>query len=310
MNSLRPSDTEVPSYFLSGLLSGIGNFVTNTVPNFVTQTIPNTIGNIAKGQFAQGLGGLYTGVDKVLGGILPGGQALGSGYLGQLYTGADKMLGGYLPNIGGGAAAGGAGYTPQYVAAQKAFNALPGPAGANGLRPGQVGTSFNGGPMTVSSVNTPLAGGGMSTLDKIANVAGIAGTLGMMLSGKGGGGSPQAQYRQITGGGGSSLRPGIGSAGREAAASGTGVGVGGASSRGQGKNQTGGLDQITSGVSESEAIMRKTKEIQDDFEKFLKEQGEGYRYDAVSPMDAARDATPVSPDFTSSDLGTSYQLLR
>ncbi|MBL18679.1 MAG: hypothetical protein CMC82_02470 [Flavobacteriaceae bacterium] len=90
-----------------------------------------------------GASALYTGADKVLGGVLPGGQDFAQGYLGNLYTSADKALGGYLPNVGGGAAAGGVGYTPQYVSAQRAFDALPGPGGAVPAQTGGLNGFFD-----------------------------------------------------------------------------------------------------------------------------------------------------------------------
>ena len=70
------------------------------------------------------------------------------------------MLGGYLPGIGGGVPMAWEQGLPQYMSAQRAFDALPGTS----VGAGQVGTSFMGGPMSVSSVNTPLASGGMSDL--------------------------------------------------------------------------------------------------------------------------------------------------
>lgn len=181
LNSMYRDPTEVPSYGLGSLLgniasgvgkvaSGIGSTLSNAATN-----VGNAFTSAGAGNFGNALGSLYTGVDNLVGGILPGGQAFGQGYLGQLYTGADKMLGGYLPNIGGGAAAGGAGYTPQYMSAQRAFDALPGPASAN---PAMVGTSLKGGPVTYEPINTAASGGGfkgainrgLDNLGKVSNV--------------------------------------------------------------------------------------------------------------------------------------------
>lgn len=284
--------TEVPSYFLSSLASWAANtalpaatnFVTSTVPNFITQTIPNAIGEVAKG----GLSGLYTGADKLLGGILPGGQAFGQGYLGQLYTGADKMLGGYLPNVGGGAANGmGAGYTPQYMKAQAMFDALPGP-GSNGLQPGQVGTSFQGNPMSVGSVNTPLASGagGMSGWDKLAYGIQGAGLLGSIFSGDKGQAQQAAMMMPNT------IQPGAGGGGPiantvkndPAMNKNTGVGVG--SSRGQDPNKTPGLDQVTSGISDKE-LLGQIESTRKDIEDLLANM-EGIDGQNFSPLESAR----------------------
>lgn len=296
--------TEVPSYFLSALASwatqsaipAATNFVTQTIPNFVTQTIPNAISNT----FGNGLSGLYTGADKLLGGILPGGQAFGQGYLGQLYTGADKMLGGYLPNIGGGAANGmGAGYTPQYMKAQAMFDALPGP-GSNGLRAGQVGTSFNGGPMSVSSINTPLAsgvGGGMSGWDKLAYGIQGAGLLGSIFSGNKNQAQqaammmPQPQIVQPGAGAGGGA---IGNAIKNDPAMAKSTGVGGASSRGQNPNRTPGLDQVTAGVSDKE-LLGQIKSTRQDIEELLANM-EGIDGQKFSPMESARKSSGLGMD--------------
>lgn len=323
-NALRPggySDTEVPSYFLSGLVNGLMNgltkagsaiatgaqnlgsyaakipYIGNTLQGGIN-SLGNGLGQVVSGNIfgsGGGLNSLYTGVDKLVGGILPGGQAFGAGYLGNLYGQADRALGGYLPNFGG------VGATP----AQMNGSALAASQG------GIQNLGYGGG--TVPPAGNPAGSPGFfgkgGTLDKLGTTANVVGTLGMLLGGGGGGGNggAQAQYRQIVGGGPNAIRPGI-----QTGKTGSNVStkVGGASSTGQGANQTGGLDQVQSGISESEAIRKKTKEIQDDFEKFIKEQGENYRYDAVSPMDQAREATPLTPDFSDSDLGSSFMLLR
>ena len=184
MNNLRSmyrDPTEVPSYGLGSMLANLGSKVVSGVGNVASgigSTLSNAATNVGNaftsagaGNFGNAVGSLYSGVDNLVGGILPGGQAFSQGYLGNLYGGADKMLGGYLPNIGGGAAAGGVGYTPQYMSAQRAFDALPGPAHLN---PNMVGTSFNGGPVTYSPINTAAGGGGgggwLDNLEKGARI--------------------------------------------------------------------------------------------------------------------------------------------
>ena len=112
LNSMYRDPTQVPSYGLwsslanlgSKAVSGVGNVLSNAATN-----VGNAFTSAGAGNFGNAIGSLYSGVDNLVGGILPGGQAFGQGYLGQLYTGADKMLGGYLPNVGGGVAGGGAG---------------------------------------------------------------------------------------------------------------------------------------------------------------------------------------------------------
>jgi hypothetical protein len=236
--------SEVKSYFIGDLISAGVNFATNTVPNFITQTIPNAVGDLA----SQGLQGLYTNADKLLGGILPGGQALGQGYLGQLYTGADKMLGGYLPNIGGGAASGGLGYSPQYMAAQKAFNALPGPGGVGA---GQVGTSFMGGPMSVSSVNTNVAPT-MSNLDKLSMGLQGAGLIGALATGDKGTAQAAMMYPgQLAPGAGRTSSPLSQTIKQDPVMQSAGVG---GSATGQDKNKTPGMKRVTAGTGESGVV--------------------------------------------------------
>ena len=307
--------TEVPSYFISGLLSGIGNLVSSGVGAVgnLASSAASGLGNLASsaasglGNLAtNGLSGLYTGADKLLGGILPGGQAFGQGYLGQLYTGADKMLGGYLPNIGGGAASGGAGYTPQYMAAQKAFNALPGTS----VGPGQVGTSFMGGPMSVSSVNTPLAAGGMSGFDKAMMGLQGVGLLGSIFSGNKGTAQAAAMYPQ-------QMMPGAGrtsplqqQVAQDPAMQSSPTGVG--TSKGQGANKTPGLNQVTAGsTDEMVGEIRSTiKDLEEAIKEVSKFSTEG---DDRSPLEAARDSSGLNMDtgaYSDSNLGTNYGLLR
>jgi hypothetical protein len=187
--------TEVPSYFLSNLVSAgadaLGNLATtagsaiadgasyigDAVSNIPIvgdvigggiNTLGNGLGQVVSGNFSGGLGSLYNGADQLLGGVLPGGQAFGSGYLGNLYGQADRALGGYLPNVGG-----------------------------VGATPAQMGGGFS-----------PLGGGGggggggsapMSGWDKAAKVAQLAKTgYGIYnMTQAGGGGDNQAQYNRL-----------------------------------------------------------------------------------------------------------------
>ena len=136
----RKDPTEVPSYFLGNLIDMGVNAVT-TGAGYVGDLVSSI--PVVGDAIVDGASALYTGADKVLGGVLPGGQDFAQGYLGNLYTSADKALGGYLPNVGGGAAAGGVGYTPQYVSAQRAFDALPGPGGAVPAQTGGLNGFFD-----------------------------------------------------------------------------------------------------------------------------------------------------------------------
>jgi len=338
-NSLRPrSDTEVPSYSLGTLLDlggkalgGLGNLVSSgagalgnlvsnvpVVGNVVGDVISHAgagLGNIVSGNISGGLGSLYTAADTALGGALPGingafnvplTAAVGepTGYLSSLYSGADKMLGGYLPNFGTFSQ-----YTsPAQAAAQQAALA----AQSGGVPVNGVGNGYGG----VQAGGAGGGGGFWDTASKIANTAQIAGGLYSMIKGpKGGAGGSdaqaQAQYRQMTGGTpGTAIKPGVQTknTGSRAQAGGVGVGngVGGATTKGQGKNQTGGLEQLKSGISESEAIMQKTKELHDEFQEFIKQSEEDYKYVATSPMDEARSKTPLTPEFDG--LGGAYNL--
>jgi hypothetical protein len=151
----------------------------------VGETLSTGLGSIGdfgvealQGNFSTALGDLYGGVDTLVGGVLPGGQNFAQGYLGQLYQGADKMVGGYLPNINGGAANsinGGVGYTPTYMKAQKAFDALPGPGGA-------ASTYGGGGGMSGVAITGNEAKAPMTFWDK-AEVAANVGAAGMGIYG-------------------------------------------------------------------------------------------------------------------------------
>jgi len=347
-NSLRPRpDTEVPSYGLGELIdlgskaigslgnlvsSGagqLGNLVSNipVVGNVVGDVVSHAgagIGNLVSGNISGGLGSLYTAADTALGGALPGisgaynvplTAAVGqpTGYLSSLYTGADKMLGGYLPNFGTFSQ-----YTsPAQAAAQAAAQGLNAnnAVGTTLTRGGVTGpTTYTSVPNAMAEVGGASSGGFWDTASKIANTAQIGGALYSMIkgpkgAGQGGGASNQAQYRQMTGGTpGTAIQPGI-QGSNTGSNAGVGVGKGGANSRGQGTNETGGLTQIRSGISESEAIMQETKDLIDDFKKFMDENKGDLSDIAKSPMEEARDKTPLTPDPYSS-LGSAYSMLR
>lgn len=107
-----------------------------------------------------GLGGLYGGLDALVGGVLPMGQDIGAGYLANLYTGADKLAGGRLPNF-----ADGFGYIDE--AANQAVGASVG-----SVMPGGTTSGAGQGGFDVSSVAYPgaptypnaMAGGGTHSM--------------------------------------------------------------------------------------------------------------------------------------------------
>lgn len=215
MYSKKKDPTEVPSYFLGELVSSAVDYGTQALASgagWVADAASTAVDwgadalSSAVDWGGDALSGLYTGADKLVGGMLPGGQAFGDGYLANLYTGADKMAGGYLPNIGGGAAMGGAGYTPGYMQAQAAFDALPGVAhgGAHTLSPGAIQSQFNalpgaGGGGGGSAFSKLFDGSGMSW-DKAQTMAQLGqlgvGIYGMTQKG-GGGGSNRQQYNRL-----------------------------------------------------------------------------------------------------------------
>lgn len=173
----------------STLASGLGTVVDYGADALahipvVGETLSTGLGSIGdfgvealQGNFSTALGDLYGGVDTLVGGVLPGGQNFAQGYLGQLYQGADKMAGGWLPNINGGAANsinGGVGYTPTYMKAQKAFDALPGPGGAS--------TYGGGGGMSTVAITGNEAKAPMTFWDKAEAAANI-GAAGMGIYG-------------------------------------------------------------------------------------------------------------------------------
>jgi len=211
----KKDPTEVPSYFLSSLIDAgvsavtdVGSWVGDGLSAAASYGADALSSAVDWGGNA--LSGLYAGADKLVGGLLPGAQAFGDGYLANLYTGADKMVGGYLPNIGGGAAMGGAGFTPGYMQAQSAFNALPGPhGGAHALSPAAIQAQYDALPGVGGAAGAAVGGakksafgslfeGGMSW-DKAQTMANIGG-LGMGIYGmmqKPQSGSNQQQYNRL-----------------------------------------------------------------------------------------------------------------
>ena len=206
----KKDPTEVPSYFLSALVDAgidyatdVGNWVGDGLSAAVDYGADALTSAVNWGGDA--LSSLYGGADKLVGGLLPGGQAFGDGYLANLYTGADKMVGGYLPNIGGGAAMGGAGYTPQYMQAQAAFDALPGASvahgGAHTLSPAAIQSQFDALPGVGGAKKSAfgsLFDGGMSweKAQTMANIGGLGmGIYGLMQ--KPGSGSNKQQYNRL-----------------------------------------------------------------------------------------------------------------
>jgi len=190
-HSSGASDTEIPSYFLSSLgnlisngASALGNLVStgaSSLGNLVSKvpvvgnvvggavnSLGSGLGQLVSGNVTGGLGSLYHGADKLVGGFLPNiagnGIAPAHGWMSSLYNTADNALGGYLPNFGGG-----------FGSAVPAGNLLGG--GAN------------------SAANA----GGMGTWDKLGTAANVlqagAGIYGML--------NPQGNagaYQQAAGG--------------------------------------------------------------------------------------------------------------
>jgi len=128
-HSSGASDTEIPSYFLSSLgnlitsgASSLGSLVSNgasALGNLVSKvpvvgnvvggavnSLGSGLGQLVSGNVTGGLGSLYHGADKLVGGFLPNiagnGIAPAQGWMASLYNTADNALGGYLPNFGGG----------------------------------------------------------------------------------------------------------------------------------------------------------------------------------------------------------------
>ena len=144
LSGLYRSDTEVPSYGLGALLksggsallnigskvgSALGNIgtkvgsaiasgaghvgnaiskipVVGNVVGGAVNSLGSGVGQLVSGNIGGGLGSLYHGADKLVGGLLPNigsaGIAPAQGWMASLYNAGDKALGGYLPNIGGG----------------------------------------------------------------------------------------------------------------------------------------------------------------------------------------------------------------
>jgi hypothetical protein len=327
-NAAGRPDTEVPSYWLGDLISNgatwlgnavstganaLGNAVSNipivgNVVDGVVSSVGNGLGQVVSGNVVDGLGSMYHGLDKAVGGFLPNlgtagvnqvGIAPAQGWVSSLYNTADQALYGALPNVGGGFGT-------------TAF----GTAGPSTLFNGLSGENLmykNVDGKWVAQAPVQSGGGFWDTAGKMVNTAAGVGSIYSMLKGPkgGGGGNAQAQYRQMTGGTpGTAIKPGVQGANTGSNA-GVGVGKGGANSRGQGANETGGLTQIRSGISESEAIMQETKALIDDFNKFLEENKGELGDIAKSPMDEARDKTPLTPDpYANSALGSAYTMLR
>lgn len=183
-------------------LDGVGNIFVDS-----GKLLGGGIDKLALGQFGGGVGDLYSGLDTLVGGVLPGGQNLAQGYIGQLYTGADKMLGGVLPNFGGvgyveptgaiGAVMPGGTTSGAGMGAGGSVGATGpmGPAGAGVAPQSGVTTTLYRGGAPVGSLTQPtsdvVGGAGSSFLDKAMGAAQLAATVGgvaAMLDGGGGGG--------------------------------------------------------------------------------------------------------------------------
>lgn len=263
MEKKQEVSTEVPSYFISSLISGLGNLATSAgsaiangaghlasaasnipVVGNVLQggisSLGNGVGQLVSGNLGGGLNSMYLGADKLLGGVLPGGQAFGAGYLGNMYGAADRALGGYLPNIGG------VGATPAQMSGA-ALNA------ASGGVPGAMPVAGQGNGVGGVAVNAPGAVPGavpavpqMSGWDKFATGMQGAGLLGSIFSGNKGTAQAAMMYPGM-------LQPGAGqqqsplgqTIKQDPVMQGTGVG---GSSTGQDKNKTPGMKQVTAGT--------------------------------------------------------------
>ena len=197
----------------NALASGLGTVVdlgANALEYIpvVGDTLSNGLGAIGdagvealQGNFSTALGDLYGGVDTLVGGVLPGGQAFSQGYLGNLYGAADNALNGYLPNVGG------VGITPaDYKLAN--FGNVPGATGY-----GTVMAPPEGG---FGGQVAGAAGKAPSFWDKAGAVANLASTgmgiYGMMQD------TPEARnaqaYQRATGTGPRLIQqPGMGSGG-------------------------------------------------------------------------------------------------
>ena len=289
-NAAGRPDTEVPSYFWSELLDlganaatslgslvsngagALGNLVSNVpvvgnVVDGVVTSLGNGLGQVVSGNFVDGLGSMYHGLDKAVGGFLPNlgtaginqvGIAPAQGWVSSLYNTADQALYGALPNLGGGFGT-------------TAF----GTAGPSTLFKGLSGDNLmykNVGGEWVAQAPVQSGGGMWDTAGKIANTgAGLASIYKALTAPKAGAGNTgqaQAQYRQMTGG-----TPGaqIQRAGIQTPETGSNVGtaVGGAKSRGQGSNETGDLAQVQAGVTEDGTIVGSSKDFEEMTDAFV-----------------------------------------
>jgi len=282
--------TEVKSYFLSSLIDTAVDWGTSALSSgadylssavdwgadqlanipFAGETLSNGLGSIGdfgvemlNGNFSTALGDLYGGVDTLVGGILPGGQAFSQGYLSNLYSGADNMLGGYLPG----------GQTPaQMQAAASAAQIANTPIGQ--VMPGgstsgamvEGGAAAGGGGFWDSlgfGEGGVFAKGG--TVDNIANTVAIGGTIYSLLNPRDQGyaRSVGAQPQFVKSGGGpSNIVTRNDPAMQAASAQGVGVGT-----QQEGSNKTPGLAQV-GGVDEE---IKKTDELANDMQKSVKD---------------------------------------
>jgi hypothetical protein len=295
--------TEVKSYFLSSLIDTAVDWGASALSSgadalssavdwgadalasipIAGETLSNGLGSIGdfgvemlNGNFSTALGDLYGGVDTLVGGVLPGGQAFSQGYLSNLYTGADNMLGGYLPG----------GQTPaQMQAAASAAQIANTPIGQ--VMPGgttsgamdQVASAGSGGGGLFGEGGILAKGG---TLDNVARTAAIGGTIYNLLN-------PQDQgYARSVGEKTQFVRSGGGPSNivtrndpAMQAASTKGVGVG---NQQEGSNKTPGLDQV-GGVDEE---IKKTGDLANDMEKSVKDLQDIVGNNDGGPMAQAR----------------------
>jgi hypothetical protein len=299
--------TEVKSYFLSSLIDTAVDWGASALSSgadalssavdwgadalasipIAGETLSNGLGSIGdfgvemlNGNFSTALGDLYGGVDTLVGGILPGGQAFSQGYLSNLYSGADNMLGGYLPG----------GQTPaQMQAAASAAQIANTPIGQ--VMPGgstsgamvEGGGAAGGGGFWDSlgfGEGGAFAKGG--TIDNIANTAAIGGTIYSLLNPR-----DQGYARSVgektqfvrSGGGPSNIVTRNDPAMQAASAKGVGVG-----NQQEGSNKTPGLDQV-GGVDEE---IKKTGDLANDMEKSVKDLQDIVGNNDGGPMAQAR----------------------
>lgn len=207
-NAAGRPDTEVPSYFLGELISNgatwlgnavssgagaLGNLVSNVpvvgnVVDGVVSSVGNGLGQVVSGNVLDGLGSMYHGLDKAVGGFLPNvagnGIAPAQGWVSSLYNTADQALYGALPNVGGG-------------------------FGTTALGSGGPSTLFNGlsgenlmyknvGGEWVAQAPVQSGGGFWDTAGKIANTANIAGSLYSLINGPKGAGGIRGRHKPNT----------------------------------------------------------------------------------------------------------------